>query len=50
MKSFVSSKNSNVKSVQFVMKTDGIKKKEKKSEEKTKKKETLLDKIKGLFS
>ena len=50
VKSFVSSKNSNVKSVQFVMKTDGIKKKEKKSEEKTKKKETLLDKIKGLFS
>lgn len=49
VKSFVSSKNKNVKSVQFVMKTDGITKEEKKVKTSETKKTTIVDKIKALF-
>ena len=49
VKSFVSSKNKNVKSVQFVMKTEGITKEEKTETKSETKKSTILDKIKGLF-
>lgn len=49
VKSFVSSKNKNVKSVQFVMKTEGITKEEKTEKIPETKKRTILDRIKGLF-
>lgn len=49
VKSFVSSKNKNVKSVQFVMKTEGITKEEKKTKTTESTKSTIIDKIKGLF-
>ena len=49
VKSFVSSKNKNVKSVQFVMKTEGITKEEKETKTIEKKETTIIDKIKGLF-
>lgn len=49
VKSFVSSKNKNVKSVQFVMKTEGITKKEKKDQKTEKEKTSIIDKIKKLF-
>lgn len=48
-KSFVSSKNKNVKSVQFVMKTEGITKEEKKEQTTTKEKTSIIDKLKNLF-
>lgn len=49
VKSFVSSKNKNVKSVQFVMKTEGITKEEKETKTTESTKSTIIDKIKGLF-
>ena len=49
VKSFVSSKNKNVKSVQFVMKTEGITKEEKETKTTEKKETTIIDKMKGLF-
>ena len=49
VKSFVSSKNKNVKSVQFVMKTKGITKEEKKEKKEDTKKVSIIDKIKNLF-
>lgn len=49
VKSFVSSKNKNVKSVQFVMKTEGIRKEEKETKTTESTKSTIIDKIKGLF-
>ncbi len=48
--SFVSVKNTNVKSVQFVMKTDAIQKEETKEvEETTQKEESFIDKLLALF-
>lgn len=48
--SFVSEKNTHVKSVQFVMKTDGIKKEEAKEvEETTQKEESFIGKLLALF-
>ncbi len=48
--SFVSVKNTNVKSVQFVMKTDAIQKEETKEvEETTQKEEIFIDKLLALF-
>lgn len=47
--SFTSTKNEDIGLVQFAIRTDDIKKKEAEEVEKTEKKETLLDKIKGLF-
>ena len=49
VKSFVSSKNKNVKSVQFVMKTEGITKEEKETKTTESTKSTIIDKIKGFF-
>lgn len=49
VKSFVSSKNKNVKSVQFVMKTEGITKQEKEVKKTTEKKTSVINKIKNLF-
>lgn len=49
VKSFVSSKNKNVKSVQFVMKTEGVTNQEKEVNKTTDKKITIIDKIKNLF-
>lgn len=48
-KSFVSSKNKKVSSVQFVMRTDGIKKEEKTETKKHEKKQTIWEKLKNLF-
>ena len=45
----VLSKNKNVKSVQFVMKTEGITKEEKETKTTEKKEITIIDKMKGLF-
>lgn len=50
VKSFVSSKNKNVKSVQFVMKTEGITKEEKETKTTETKKTSIIDKIKNLFN
>lgn len=47
--SFVSSKNTNVDAVQFVIKTDPIEKEEVKEVEETTDEPSFLDKIKGLF-
>lgn len=49
VKSFVSSKNKNVNSVQFVMKTEGITKEEQKKQKTEKEKTSMLEKIRNLF-
>lgn len=49
VKSFTSKKNKNVDSVLFVMKTPAIEIPEQEEEETTEKKESVMDKIKGLF-
>lgn len=48
--SFTSSKNTNVSSVQFVIKTSEIKKEEVKEDKKTKEKQTFFQKFISLFT
>ena len=48
-KSFVSDKNTDIGLVQFVIRTDDIKKAEEKTTEKAKKTESFFDKLKALF-
>lgn len=49
VRSFTSSKNTNVKSVQFALKTDSIDVEEEKREEKTEEKAGFFEKLKNLF-